>query len=371
MKRSEAHYMDMALGLARRGLGQTWPNPTVGCVLVADEGDGEHVVGRGVTGRGGRPHAESIALDMAGGQARGATAFVTLEPCAHQGETPPCAQSLIDAGIARVVVALEDPDPRVSGQGLAMLEEAGLEVVYGVGADKAREINAGFLKRVHRALPLVTAKIATTLDGRIATHTGESRWITGPLARARTHLERAGHDAIMVGSTTAIVDNPDLTCRLPGLEDRSPVRVVCDSRLRLPLTSNLVKSAGEVATWLVTLADADPVRVDAFAACGVEVIKVKPDINQQVDMAETLMALAERGLTRVLVEGGGALLSSLFRGGQVDRVIWFRGPMVIGADGVPGIQSMGIDHLDDAPTFERLSTEGIGEDIVETFAVRV
>jgi diaminohydroxyphosphoribosylaminopyrimidine deaminase/5-amino-6-(5-phosphoribosylamino)uracil reductase len=367
MKRNDIHYMEMALGLAGRGLGQTWPNPSVGCVLVTDDG---RIVGRGVTGTGGRPHGETLALEMAGSQARGASAFVNLEPCAHHGKTPPCAQALIDAGVRRVVVALADPDPRVAGQGLAMLKAAGIEVMCGIGEAKARALNAGFLKRVTEHRPLVTAKIATTLDGRIATHTGESKWITGSLSRARAHMERARHDAIMVGSATAIIDNPDLTCRLPGLEDRSPVRIVCDSRLRLPLTSKLVTTAKQVPTWLVTLPSADPVRVEAFAECGVEIIMGKADVNQRVDLTHALSILAERGLTRVMVEGGGALFASLFSNQLIDQAIWFRSPMVIGADGVPGVQSMGTDHLSDATRFKRLTSECLGEDVVETFSLQ-
>src|SRR5579872_6272521 len=241
-------HMRASLGLARRGLGNTWPNPAVGCVLVREG----RVVGRGWTQAGGRPHAEAEALARAGRAARGATAYVTLEPCSHHGKTPPCAEALIAAGIARVVAAIEDPDPRVSGRGIARLKEAGITVETGPCADEAVELNAGFLCRVKHGRPLVTLKLATSLDGRIATASGESRWITGAAARERAHLLRATQDAVLVGTGTALADDPQLTCRLPGLEDRSPVRVVIDRNLRLPATLRLFSEARPVPTWLVT-----------------------------------------------------------------------------------------------------------------------
>ncbi len=237
---ADIRYMQMALGPARRGLGAVWPNPAVGCVLVDAKG---RVAGRGWTQPGGRPHAEAEALARAGAGAKGATAYVSLEPCSHTGETPPCAERLIEAGIKRAVIAISDPDERVAGSGIARLERAGMEVLTGVGAAAATEVNAGYLNRVEDGRPLVTLKVATTLDGRIATHAGESRWITGEVARGWAHFLRASHDAVMVGLGTAIADDPRLTCRLPGLEDRSQVRVVVDVRLRLTLSSQLVSGA--------------------------------------------------------------------------------------------------------------------------------
>ncbi|MCK5275514.1 MAG: bifunctional diaminohydroxyphosphoribosylaminopyrimidine deaminase/5-amino-6-(5-phosphoribosylamino)uracil reductase RibD, partial [Alphaproteobacteria bacterium] len=220
--------MRAALALAGRGLGRVWPNPAVGCVLVDRDG---RVTGRGWTQPGGRPHAETEALARAGGAAKGATAYVTLEPCVHHGQTPPCADALIEAGVARVIAATEDPDPRVKGGGLGRLRDAGIAVEAGLLREEAELLNAGYLMRQREGRPVVTLKLATTLDGRIATHAGESRWITGEAARARGHMMRARHDAIMVGIGTALADNPTLTCRLPGLEDRSPVRIVVDARL--------------------------------------------------------------------------------------------------------------------------------------------
>src|SRR5437763_13233042 len=233
--RDDLIHMRAAFALARRALGRSWPNPAVGCVLVKDR----RVVGRGWTQPGGRPHAETEALKRAGGRAAGATAYVSLEPCSHHGQTGPCAEALIGAGIVRAVVAMEDPDPRVAGRGLTLLGDSGIAVNLGVGEEEARDINAGFLLRLAKNRPLVTLKLAMTLDGRIATHTGESRWITGEPARARSHLMRAQNDAVMVGSGTVLADDPLLNVRLPGLERYSPLRIVLDGRLRLPLTSAL------------------------------------------------------------------------------------------------------------------------------------
>ena len=255
--------MTAALGLARRGLGSVWPNPSVGCVLVRDG----RVVGRGWTQPGGRPHGESEALRRAGELAQGATAYVSLEPCAHHGETPPCTDALIAAGVARVVIAAEDPDPRVEGRGMAQLRDAGIEVIEGICGDAARALNAGFLKRIVAGRPLFTLKTATSLDGRIATAGGESKWITGEAARRRAHGLRADHDAVMVGIGTALADDPALDCRLPGLAHRSPLRIVVDSHLRLPLENKLARHP----CWALTLAGGDPGRRDALRERGVHV----------------------------------------------------------------------------------------------------
>ena len=244
----DRRFMVLALALAGRGLGNAWPNPAVGCVLVNDG----HIVGRGWTQPGGRPHAETEALARAGDRAQGATCYTTLEPCAHQGETGPCADALVEAGIARAVVALEDPDSRVAGRGNAMLEKAGIEVATGCMEDRARALNAGFLSRVEKGRPYVTLKLASTLDGRIGTHTGDSRWITGAPARARGHLLRAQNDAVMVGAASALTDDPALTCRLPGLGSQSPVRVVIDGSARLPTSHALIAGADEHPTWIVS-----------------------------------------------------------------------------------------------------------------------
>ncbi|WP_247886810.1 bifunctional diaminohydroxyphosphoribosylaminopyrimidine deaminase/5-amino-6-(5-phosphoribosylamino)uracil reductase RibD [Azospirillum sp. SYSU D00513] len=359
----DLHHMRAALSLAARGLGTTWPNPAVGCVIVRDGA----VVGRGWTQPGGRPHAETEALARAGDSARGATAYVTLEPCNHHGKTPPCSEALIAAGVRRVVVACQDPDPRVAGGGLRRLKEAGLEVVVGVCAAEALALNRGFFSRISEDRPLYTLKLATTLDGRIATRTGASQWITGPTARAWGHGLRARHDAIMVGIGTALADDPELTCRLPGLEHRSPVRIVVDSRLRLPLNSRLAKGARDVPTWIVAREDADAARLQAFADCGAEVIPVPADAAGLPDLAAAGAALAGRGLTRVLVEGGATLAASLLRAGLVDRLEWFRAASVIGGDGTAAVAGFGLDRLDGMPGFERVSVRHAGADLAESY----
>ncbi len=360
----DIHHMRAALGLARRGLGATWPNPAVGCVVVKDG----RVVGRGWTQPGGRPHAETEALARAGALARGATAYVTLEPCSHHGKTPPCADALVAAGLARVVVASGDPDPRVSGTGIERLRAAGIAVATDCCAAEAAELNAGFFLRVREGRPLVTLKTATTLDGRIATHAGDSQWITGAPARAAGHRLRAEHDAIAVGSGTVLADDPMLTCRLPGLHGRSPVRVVFDSHLRLPLTSRLVASAREVPLWVVTLEGKDSVRRKAFEDCGVAIVPVPADADGNPHALAALRALGDRGVTRVLVEGGAHLSAALLRRGLVDRIAWFRAPMLIGGDGIPAAAGFGVDALDQAPRFRRLALAETGDDVFEHYA---
>lgn len=354
--------MDAALALARRGLGIVWPNPAVGCVLVQDG-----VVGRGWTQPGGRPHAEAEALRAAGAAARGATAYVTLEPCDHYGQTPPCSQALIDAGVARAVIAIEDPDPRVSGKGVARLRHAGISVSMGVRAEAAAALNAGFLSRVRLGRPLVTWKAATSLDGRIATRSGESQWITGALSRDRTHLLRADHDAVLIGVGTAAADDPKLTCRLPGLRDRSPLRIVVDPRLRLPLTSLLVREAAKVPTWIACLEKPEPARAAAYRQSGVELIEIAPK-GDQPDMTGLFAALGARGLTRVLVEGGGRVVAALLAAGLIDRAVMFRAGPVIGGDGVPAVAGFGLEKLVDAPRFRLIESHALDGDMMEIWA---
>jgi diaminohydroxyphosphoribosylaminopyrimidine deaminase / 5-amino-6-(5-phosphoribosylamino)uracil reductase len=354
--------MRAALALARRGLGNVWPNPAVGCVIVKDG----RVVGRGWTQPGGRPHAETEALARAGAAAKGATAFVSLEPCSHHGKTAPCADALIAAGIARVVAAIEDPDPRVAGAGFARLRRARIAVDTGLCASEAAELNAGFFSRIRQGRPLVTLKLATSLDGRIATATGESRWITGAAARERAHLLRATHDAALVGTGTASADDPQLTCRLPGLAARSPVRVVLDRTLRLPPTLRLF-TEDPALTWVVALPSADPVRKAALARRGVEVVPVDADASGGLDLGAALRQLADKGVTRLLVEGGSALAAALLRAGLVDRLVWMRAPMAIGGDGVPAVAPLGLEALSFAPRFELMTSEAADGDLIETY----
>lgn len=358
----DRRWMGEALALAGAALGTTWPNPAVGCVLVRDGGV---VVGRGATQAGGRPHAETVAVREAGPHARGSTAYVTLEPCAHARVDGPCAALLAEAGVARVVVALGDPDPRVDGGGLAILRAAGIPVEVGCREAEAREVNAGHLKRMAQGLPFCALKLAHSLDGRIATATGESRWITGEAARAEGHRLRAYHDAIMVGSGTALADDPLLTCRAPGLGHRSPVRVVADRRLRLPPTSRLAMGAREVPVWVVAGEEADEAAAEALAARGCVVLRVAgggAGDGEAGAARGALAALAGRGITRVLVEGGAGLAAALLRSHLVDRLHLFTAPIVLGAESLPGVGPLGIGRLADARRWRRVEGRALGED---------
>ncbi len=356
--------MRAALALATRGLGNVWPNPAVGCVVVRDG----LPVGRGWTQPGGRPHAETVALAQAGTQAAGATAYVTLEPCTHHGRTPPCSEALIAVRIARAVIAAPDPDPRVNGGGIAALRAAGIAVTTDVMRAEAEALNAGFLARVTRRRPLVTLKLATTLDGRIATRTGDSRWITGEGARRRGQLLRAGHDAILIGAGTLRADDPALTCRLPGLAGRSPVRVVLRGRGGLPADAALFRTAGEVPTWLLTPRGGKP--PDAPPRPGVEVIDTEANADGGIDPAAALAALAGRGITRLLIEGGAGVATSFLTAGLVDRIAWFRAAGLIGGDGLPAIAGLGVERLSQGLRLRRLSIATAGDDVLETYAVR-
>jgi diaminohydroxyphosphoribosylaminopyrimidine deaminase/5-amino-6-(5-phosphoribosylamino)uracil reductase len=363
------YFMGIALNLARRGVGNVAPNPAVGCVIASADST-PRILGRGWTQPGGRPHAETEALHRAGTAARGAVAYVTLEPCAHHGQTPPCAQALIDAGVSRVVAAMQDPDPRVAGKGFALLREAGITVQTGVCAEQAELLNAGFLSRCRHDRPVVTLKVATTLDGRIATHSGESRWITGASARARTHLLRATHDAIMVGSNTALVDDPELTCRLAGLEARSPLRVIADGRMRLPLTSKFVRGAATQPSLMFIRNDADRLRAGAYRDAGIDVVRLPAGNDGHMQPDAMLRALGERGINSVLVEGGAVLAATLIGADLVDRLVWFRAAKLIGGDGIAAIAPLGLDHLADSPVFLRESVAQFGEDLLETYRRR-
>jgi diaminohydroxyphosphoribosylaminopyrimidine deaminase/5-amino-6-(5-phosphoribosylamino)uracil reductase len=352
-------HMRAALALARRGLGNCWPNPAVGCVVVRDG----RVVGRGCTAPGGRPHAEALALAMAGGAARDATVYVTLEPCCHIGRAAPCTEALIAAGVACVVVAMRDCDPRMNGQGIARLREAGIVVEEGLLGDDAAELNAGFVSRVRRGRPLLTLKLASTLDGRIATRGGESRWITGEPARRAAHAMRGRHDAIMVGVGTVLADDPELTCRLPGFRPAPAVRVVIDSHLRTPLTARLVATAAEAPTWIVARDGADAERRRALVGARVQVIEVD-GVAAGVDLHQGLRALADRGITRLMVEGGAQLAAALLRADLVDRLAWFQAPGVMGGDGWPAAQAFGVRTLADMPRFVRQSATQLGDDML-------
>jgi diaminohydroxyphosphoribosylaminopyrimidine deaminase / 5-amino-6-(5-phosphoribosylamino)uracil reductase len=355
--------MDHALRLAARGLGATWPNPSVGCVILS----GGRVVGRGTTAPGGRPHAEPLALAQAGPQARGATAYVTLEPCAHQGRAGPCADALITAGIARVVTALADPDPRTAGQGHARLRAAGVAVTEGVRTAEAARVTAGHLKRITRGLPFLTLKLATSPDGRIATATGESRWITGPLARAHVHALRLRHDAVLVGSGTARADDPDLTVRGFG-PVHQPVRLLIDSRLSHPATSRLGATARTHPVWVLHGSEAGPAARDAWDAAGATRIEV-PTRGPHLDLAASFRALADRGLTRILCEGGGTLAAALLSARLVDDLALYTGSALLGADGIPALGPLGLTDLAKAPRLRLVETRALGPDLFSLWSV--
>ena len=358
MSADDTRFMALALSLGRRGQGLTWPNPAVGCVIVRDG----RIVGRGWTAPSGRPHAEPQALTQAGAAARGATAYVTLEPCAHHGQTPPCADALIEAGVVRVVSTIEDSDARVAGQGFARLRDAGIEVVTGVLSNEAARDLAGFFSRIDQGRPQLTLKLATSFDGRIATASGHSQWITGAQARRVVHAMRARHDAVLVGGGTARADDPSLTVRELGMAHQ-PVRVVVSRRLDLPLMSKLARSARDVPVWLCHGPDADPALKEAWEGLGARLIPCAL-IGRQLDMSAVLRELGSAGLTRVFCEGGGALAASLLSTDLVDELVGFTAGLAIGAEGLPGIGALGLAALDEAPRFTLCETRQIGPDIL-------
>ncbi|MBL9060621.1 MAG: bifunctional diaminohydroxyphosphoribosylaminopyrimidine deaminase/5-amino-6-(5-phosphoribosylamino)uracil reductase RibD [Mangrovicoccus sp.] len=355
----DARFMTLALSLGRRGQGSCWPNPAVGCVLVKDG----RVIGRGWTRPGGRPHAETVALAQAGPAARGAIAYVTLEPCAHHGRTPPCADALVEAGIARVVIPFRDPDPRVDGAGVTRLAAAGIAVSIGTGAAEAARDLAGFLQRVRCGRPWLTLKLAASFDGRIATGTGESRWITGPEARRLVHAERARNDAVMVGAGTARADDPMLTVRGLGVA-RQPVRVVVSRRLDLPEDGALARSAVEIPLWLVHGEDAPADRVAGWAGRGAVCLPVAVAGRRELPPDAVLGALGGAGLTRVFCEGGGALAASLLSAGLVDELVGMTAGLAIGAEGRPAFGAMGIARLAEAPRFRLIDSRAVGGDVL-------
>ena len=333
----DSGYMKSAFALARRGLGSTWPNPSVGCVLVKDH----RIVGRGFTQPGGRPHAEIMALAMAQERARGASAYISLEPCSHTGKTPPCCEALINAGIVRAVVSNRDPDPRVSGRGLDRLRTAGIEVAEGVGLEEGDAINRGFFAKILLRRPMVTLKMATSLDGKSALSNGRSQWITGERARAAGHMLRASHDAILVGAATIAADNPALNCRVPGLAARSPLKIVLDRQAAL--TPDHRVFAKDSFTWLVV---GQPHAQTARNRFGdhIEVISASLEAGH-LDLGTLMGEFADRGITRLLVESGGRLAAALLKADLVDRLVWFKAPGIIGAEGQNAVGALGVTDL--------------------------
>lgn len=354
----DRRYMALALALGRRGHGRTWPNPAVGCVVV----QGGRIVGRGWTQPGGRPHAETEALAQAGAAARGADVYVSLEPCAHHGETPPCAEALIAAGVARVVIAAEDPDPRTAGEGVVRLRDAGIAVDTGICGAQAQTDHAGFFRRVDLDRPMLTLKLASSFDGRIATGTGQSQWITGPEARRTVHAMRARHDAVMVGGGTARHDDPSLTVRDLGMTHQ-PARVVVSRRLDLPLMSMLARTAKDIPLILCHGTDADPMLANTWRDLGATLLPCAAQAGH-LDPTDVLTQLGRHGLTRIFCEGGSALSASLIEADLVDRLVGFTAGLTIGAEGLPNIGALGLGQLEDAARFSLTELRPVGADIL-------
>jgi len=358
----DRRFMQLALALGRRGLGRTWPNPAVGAVIVKDG----VIVGRGWTQAGGRPHAETEAIKRAGKAARGGTLYVTLEPCSHQGKTPPCADAIIRAGIARVVSSIEDPNPEVSGQGHAKLRERGIVVETGLGADEALRQHAGHCRRMRDGRPQVLLKLAVSADGKAGLAGRKPVAITGEPARARVHLMRAEFDAILIGIGTVLSDDPHLTCRLPGMLERSPVRVVLDAKLRLPLATSVVGTARETPTWVFTGSAASAMAEEILRAKGVQVFRLDAK-DGRLDLAQVLKMLAGRGITRLMVEGGPTVAAAFVQTDLVDEATLFRSPHPIGADGVDAREGLPLTALTQSPQLKLVASEAVGGDTVDWF----
>jgi diaminohydroxyphosphoribosylaminopyrimidine deaminase / 5-amino-6-(5-phosphoribosylamino)uracil reductase len=356
----DRRFMALALSLGRRGLGRTWPNPAVGAVIVKDGA----IVGRGWTQPGGRPHAEVEALRRAGPAARGATLYVTLEPCSHHGKSPPCADAVIAAGISRVVSAIEDPNREVSGAGHARLRAAGISVDVGVGADEARHDHAGHISRMCRGRPHVMLKLAISADGKAGAAGRRPIAITGEAVHERVHLLRAQSDAIMIGIGTALVDDPVLTCRLPGMEKYSPVRVIADSMLRLPLNSRLVKSVTETPVWAVAGMSAPQEVEFSLLPLGVEVLR-SLDSTDPLDLKDALRSLSAKGITRLMAEGGPRLAAAMIAADLVDEAVLFHSPKIVGPDGIDALPGAALAML--KQRLKLTATEAVGPDRQETY----
>jgi diaminohydroxyphosphoribosylaminopyrimidine deaminase/5-amino-6-(5-phosphoribosylamino)uracil reductase len=356
-KVADQRFMQLALTLGRRGLGRTWPNPAVGAVVVRDG----VIVGRGWTQPGGRPHAEPEALGRAGEAARGATLYVTLEPCSHFGKSPPCVDDVIAAGIARVVSAIEDPNPEVGGQGHARLRAAGITVDIGLGAAEAARDHAGHFRRIRDRRPHVILKLAVSADDKIGGAGHKPVAITGEAAKNRVHLLRAQSDAVLVGIGTVLADDPLLTCRLPGMEARSPVRVVLDRALRIPGNSRLVHSARQTPLWAMTSETAEAAAAMKLGAAGAQVIRVAAT-GAGLDLKAVMRALAEKGITRLMVEGGARVASSFVAADLADEIWLLRGPETVGAGGIPALDALPLAAITQSPAFKVRASEMLQKD---------
>jgi diaminohydroxyphosphoribosylaminopyrimidine deaminase/5-amino-6-(5-phosphoribosylamino)uracil reductase len=356
----DIQYMQRALAVAERGVGFVSPNPLVGCVIVKDH----DIVGEGYHERYGGPHAEINALRATRSDIRGATLYVTLEPCCHTGKTPPCVEALLQTGLSRVVVALRDPNPKVDGGGLARLRAAGIDVTVGVCEDEARRLNETFLHYIQTQRPFVTLKCAITLDGKIATRTGASRWITGGAARERVHRMRHAADALMVGVGTALQDDPQLTTRLPGGGGVNPLRIVVDSMLRLPLSSQLASVTQDCRTLVATSERAPVDKQRQLEDQGVEILRLPSYPDERVDIQALLMALGAREIADLLVEGGAALSATLFQRRLADKAVVFVAPKIIGGDGINVVAAFGVETMADALQLYGMTSQSVGEDVM-------
>lgn len=358
----DKRWMAAALGAARSSLGRSGANPAVGCALVTAAGD---LCAVGSTALGGRPHAETVALAKVAPEVIcGGTAYVTLEPCAHQGETGPCAKALVEAGLARVVIGIQDPDPRVNGGGITMLQEAGIEVELGVCAAEVTHMLAGFLTRVTTNKPFVTVKAATSLDGMIALADGAQRWLTGPEMRRFVHLERSYHDGILTGIGTVLADNPSLTCRVPGLEQDSPHRFVMDSQLRCPPEAALFDT--DIPVTLFCAADAPKEREAALAAAGAVISRQETHADGRVALGPVLHAIAGMGCNNLMVEAGPGLITAFVSAKSIDRLVWTQSHHIIGSDGIPSIGPLNAVELQADMHYMHGTT--IGADRVQVFS---
>jgi diaminohydroxyphosphoribosylaminopyrimidine deaminase / 5-amino-6-(5-phosphoribosylamino)uracil reductase len=362
----DERFMTLALTLGRRGLGRTWPNPAVGAVIVRDDGAGPIIIGRGWTQPGGRPHAEIEALRRASEAARGATLYVTLEPCSHYGKSPPCADAIIEAGIARVVSALVDPNPDVAGAGHWRMAGRGIVVEVGIGAAEAERAHAGHIRRVRAGRPHIMLKLAVSADGKAGLAGRRPVAITGSAVRNRVHLMRAMHDAVLTGIGTALADDPLLTCRLPGMAARSPVRVVLDTGLRLPTDGRLVATAREVPLWVVTGEEAPQAPAQRLEACGVAVLRVAA-VDGKIDLRAAVVCLAERGITRLMVEAGPILSAGLVAADLVDEAVLLRAPKTLGPDAIDALEGLPLKALTQSQQLRLIAAETAGVDTIEHY----
>jgi diaminohydroxyphosphoribosylaminopyrimidine deaminase/5-amino-6-(5-phosphoribosylamino)uracil reductase len=360
----DARFMDAALQFGRRHMGLAAPNPSVGAIVVKTNGTEPVIVSRGVTAKGGRPHAETEAIKAAGEATSGATLYVTLEPCAHQSKTPPCAGAVIKARFERVVIAIEDPNPLVSGNGIRMLRDAGIETIVGIGAGQAKIDHAGHFRRVKDGRPHIVLKIAMSADGKSGLAGRRPAPISGPVSMAEAHILRATSDAIMVGSGTVLADNPKLDCRLPGMEDRSPIRVVLDGSLRIPLDCALVQSAKARKLIVIAGENAPAEQQKVLEDKGAEVIRVQvtKDKYRKPVIEDAMRELGTRGITRLLVEGGPMLSASLLQADLVDEAVVVRAPKTLGAEAIDALENLPLDALLASPKLKIIEERMLGGD---------